>query len=230
MEVVFLKPSVIIRKWLFKDVTKGDDSSFRIQRESNVLDDDMTLDYLLELIEINDIILEVLIQKLIVMYGISKSNVKIKFNDELERKWNPYYELELITDQCENSEYEAFKSIIYANYNEKGPSYAIKEIKEAKKIFPEFYNKFIMEVLKNFFIYNFVSCEYNELLIKIKEAILKKANLVEFYENLDFISKVTILIVYLNFSYNYDKRNMDIRNEFAKEESYAKPFIRALSL
>ena len=26
MEVVFLKPSVIIRKWLFKDVTKGDDS------------------------------------------------------------------------------------------------------------------------------------------------------------------------------------------------------------
>ena len=66
--------------------------------------------------------------------------------------------------------------------------------------------------------------------IKIKEAILKKANLVEFYENLDFISKVTILIVYLNFSYNYDKRNMDIRNEFAKEESYAKPFIRALSL
>ena len=48
--------------------------------------------------------------------------------------------------------------------------------------------------------------------------------------NLDFISEVTILIVYLNFSYNYDKRNMDIRNAFAKEESYARPYIRALSL
>ena len=106
----------------------------------------------------------------------------------------------------------------------------VNVIKEAKEIFPEFYNKFIVEVLKNFFIYNFVSCEYNELLIRLKEAILRKDDLVEFFENLDFISKVTILIVYLNFSYNYDKKNMDIRNAFAKEESYARPFIRALSL
>lgn len=211
----------------YKEIEKN---SSKIHSESNILDSDITLDYLLELLEIDNSLLDVLIQKLIVMYGITKSNIKVKFNNELEKKWNPFYKLEMITDQYENSEYEAFKSIIYANFNKKGPSYTIREIKEAKEVFPEFYSKFIIEVLKNFFIYNFVSCEYNELLIKLKEAILRKDNLVEFFENLDFISEVTILIVYLNFSYNYNQRNMDIRNEFAKEESYAKPFIRALSL
>ena len=63
-----------------------ENKSAKIHGNYSILDSDITLDYLLELLEIDDSLLEVLIQKLIIMYGINKANIKIKFNDELEKK------------------------------------------------------------------------------------------------------------------------------------------------
>ena len=192
--------------------------------------DNPTLNDLLEIIDYDNTVLDILILAMIVIYGVEKNQVKIKFNQEEEKKWNPFYTLEEMTYESQNSDYEAFKSIIYTCFNEKGPSAALREIEEGKRVFPLFYQKFIVEVLKNFFICDFVTCKNNRLLRELKEAILRKDNLVSFYENLDFVSQMNILLVYLQFAYKYDEVNMQIRKIFAQEEEYAKPFIKALTL
>ena len=193
-------------------------------------DEDIDLSVLLDLIEWDDSIIDILIDPLIAMYGIVKSGVKVKFNEELERKWNPYYRLEKMAYEYENSEYECLKSIIYANFTEKGPSRALKEIQNLKEESYEYYLKFIKEVLKSFFIYDFVTCKNNELFHRLKEAILKNKDIVEFYESLEFVERMTILVIYFEFNYNYSEKNMMIRSTFAEEEEDAKPFIKALTL
>ena len=45
------------------------------------------------------------------MYGISKADIKIKFKEEIEEKWNPYYKMEVLANEYEHSEYEAFKNM-----------------------------------------------------------------------------------------------------------------------
>ncbi len=195
------------------------------------LDDiDMDLDMLLDLITWDNTIIDILINPLIAMYGIVKSKVKIPFNDEIERKWNPYYKLEKMAYYYENSDYEIIKSIIYTNFFEKGPSIALKEINNLKQENPSYYRNYIIEILRNFFIYNFVTLKDPELLSQLKNAIIKNTNLISFYEQLNFVERMRILIIYLEFNYNYTKENMTIRNTFAKEEEYAKPYIKALTL
>lgn len=193
-------------------------------------DEDIDLNVLLDLIEWDDSIIDILIDPLIAMYGIVKCGVKVKFNEELERKWNPYYKLEKMAYNYENSEYECLKSIIYANFTEKGPSRALKEIQNLKEENYEYYHKFIMEVLKSFFIYDFVTCKNNQIFHNLKEAILSNKDMVEFYEELSFVNRMKVLVIYFEFNYNYSEKNMMIRSAFAKEEEDAKPFIKALTL
>ncbi len=193
-------------------------------------DEDIDLDVLLNLIEWDDSIIDILIDPMIAMYGITKSDVKVKFNEEIERKWNPYYKLEKMANDYEHSDYECLKSIIYANFTEKGPSRAIKEMQNIKIDNYKYYCKLVMEILKNFFIYNFVTCKDNEIFHKLKEAILNNQDMVKFYEDLSFVERMKILIIYFEFNYNYSEKNMVIRNTFAKEEEFAEPYIKALTL
>ena len=109
-------------------------------------------------------------------------------------------------------------------------SAVLTEIDIIKKKRPEFYNKLIMDILKNFFIYDFVICQNNSLLNQLKYAIIEGKDLIKFYENLNFVSRLTLLVVSFQFSFRYNELNMYIRNTFAEEKEYAKPFIEALTL
>ena len=88
-----------------------------------------------------------------------------------------------------------------------------------------------------------ISKKINELVTKYHENKLSHAfllvtndinkcnkDIVEFYENLEFVERMTILVIYFEFNYNYREKNMLIRSTFAEEEEYAKPFIKALTL
>ena len=68
--------------------------------------ENVDLNFILELVDIEDNFLYELIRSTITIYVLNKKHVKMSFNEKLEEKWNPYYEMEKIAYNFEHNDYE----------------------------------------------------------------------------------------------------------------------------